>query len=128
MAWVAGLPLAQLEPATGPPIAVAGTFLLAALFYAITAHLAARYVIGSVPVVPAIGVGIVLAAVAFLLRSFGPAPVIAASLTIDLVAIKRFYDLDWRPTMLVTVAHYALSAILGITLFNLARLLATAPG
>ncbi len=69
-----------------------------------------------------------LAAVAFLLRSFGPAPVIAASLSIDLVAIKRFYDLDWRPTVLVTVAHYALSAILGITLFNLARLLATAPG
>lgn len=128
MSQLAFAAIAQLDPATGPPQAVAGTFLLAALFYALTAHLAARYVLGSVPLLPATGVGLVLAAVALLLRSFGPAPVIAASLAVDVVAIRGFYGLSWRETGLVTLAHYALSAILGITLFNLVRLLATAPG
>jgi hypothetical protein len=119
--------LAQIDPAAGPPLAILGTVLLAALFYGVTAHLAARYVLGSVPPVPAAGVGVVLAGTALLLRSFGPAPVIVVSLAMDVIAIKRFYALDWRPTAVVTLAHYALSAILGITLFNLVRLLATAP-
>lgn len=118
----------QPDPATGPPLAVLGTFVLAALFYGVTAHLAARYVLGEVPLAPAAGVGVVLAAVALLLRSFGPAPVIAASLAVDFAAIRTFYGLGWRETALVTLAHYALGAILGITLFNLVRLLASAPG
>ena len=120
--------MAQLDPATGPPLAVLGTFLVAAGFYALTAHLAARYVLGTVPVRPALGVGVVLAAVALALRSFGPAPVIAASLAADVAAIKGLYRLAWRQTALVAVVHYTVSAILGITLFNLVRLLATAPG
>jgi hypothetical protein len=120
--------IAQLEPATGPPLAVLGTFLLAASFYALTAHIAARYVLGEVSGRPAIGVGAVLAVVALLLQSFGPAPVIAASLTADVVAIKTLYRLGWRSTTLVALVHYTVSAILGITLFNLVRLLATAPG
>lgn len=118
----------QIDPATGPPQAVVGTFLVATGFYALTAHLAARYVLGDVPILPAVGVGVVLAVVALLLRSVGPAPVIAVSLAADVVAIKQFYRLDWRPTALVALAHYTVSAILGITLFNLVRLLATAPG
>lgn len=120
--------VAQLAPATGPPLAVLGTLLLAAGFYALTAHIAARYVLGAAPVLPAIGVGVVLAVVALLLRSFGPAPVIAASLAADVAAIKTLYRLDWRPTAVVALVHYTVSAILGITLFNLVRLLATAPG
>ena len=120
--------VAQLDPATGPPLAVAGTFLLAAAFYALTAHLAARYVLGTVPVLPAVGVGVALAAVALALRPVGPAPVIAVSLAVDAVAIKLLYGLAWRRTAMVALAHYGLAAILGITLFNLARLLATAPG
>lgn len=119
--------VAQLEPATGPPVAVFGTFLLAAAFYALTAHVAARYVLGSVPLLPAAGVGLVLAGVSLLLRSYGPASVITASLLADVVVINRLYGIDWRPTVLVAVVHYTVSAILGITLFNLVRLLATAP-
>lgn len=123
MSWLAPGIVAQLDPASGPPTAVVGTFLLAALFYALTAHLAARYVLGSVPVLPAVGVGLVLAAVALLLRSFGPAPVIVASLAVDVAAIKTFYGLEWRDTALVTVGHYTLSALIGVGLFNLVRLL-----
>lgn len=119
--------MAQPDPAAGPPLAVLGTFLLATGFYALTAHVAARYVLGSVPVGPAVGVGVVLAIVALVLRSLGPAPVIAASLTADVAAIRALYGLDWRPTAAVAVVHYTVSAILGITLFNLVRLLGTAP-
>lgn len=119
-------PALQLDPATGPPTAVAGTFLLTAFFYALTAHVAARYVLGSVSVLPAAGVGVVLAAVSLLLGPFGPAPVIAISLAVDVAAIKGFYELDWRDTALVTLVHYAVSVILGITLFNLVRLLGAA--
>lgn len=113
----------QLDPASGPPTAVVGTFLLAALFYALTAHLAARYVLGSVPVLPAAGVGLVLASVALLLRSFGPAPVIVVSLAVDVAAIKTFYGLEWRDTALVAVGHYTVSALIGVGLFNLVQLL-----
>lgn len=119
---------AQLEPATGPPVAVAGTFLLTAAFYTLTAHLAARFVLGSVPLAPAVGVGLTLAVVALVLRPVGPATVIAVSLAVDAAAIKVFYGLDWRPSMLVTLVHYTVAALLGITVFNLVRLLATAPG
>lgn len=119
---------AALDPATGPPLAVAGTFLLALTFYALTAHVAARWVLGSVPFGPAVGVGVALAAVAFLLRDVGPAPVIVVSLAVDAAAIRVLYDLEPRETAMVALAHYAVAAILGITLFNLVRLLATAPG
>jgi hypothetical protein len=119
--------VAQLDPASGPPLAVVGTFLLATAFYALTAHIAARYVLGSVPIRPAAGVGVVLAGVALVLRSFGPATVIAVSLAADVAAINRLYGVDWRPTLLVAVVHYTVSALLGLTLFNLLRLLATAP-
>jgi hypothetical protein len=119
--------VAPLDPATGPPLAVAGTLLVAVGFYAATAHLAARYVLGSAPVLPAVGVGVVLGVVAFLLRSVGPAPVIAASLAADVAAIKALYGLEWRPTAFVAVVHYALSAVLGVALYNLVRLLVAAP-
>ena len=122
------LAAAGVDPATGPAVAVAGTFLLAATFYALTAHVAARWVLGSVPFGPAVGVGVALAAVAFLLRAAGPAPVIAVSLAVDAAAIRGLYGLDWRPTAMVALAHYTVAAIVGLTLFNLVRLLGTAPG
>lgn len=120
--------ITQLDPATGPPSAVLGTFLLAAIFYALTAHVAARYVLGQAPVAPAIGVGVTLAAVVLLLGEAGPATVIGVSLAVDVAAIRLLYRLAWRQTGLVALVHYTVAAILGITLFNLARLLATAPG
>lgn len=113
----------QLTPASGPPTAIVGTFLLALAFYAATAFLAARYVLGSAEVLPAAGVGLVLAAVSLLLGPFGPAVAIGVSLAADAVAINRFFGLDRRDTALVTLAHYVLSAVLGVALFNLVRLL-----
>ena len=118
----------QLAPVSGPPLAVIGTFVLAAVFYGTTAYLAARYVLGEAPVLPAAWVGVILAAVALLLGPFGPLTVIAVSLAVDLVAIKGLFGLEWRETALVTLGHYVLGAILGVAVFNLVRLLSGPPG
>jgi len=118
----------QLDPASGGPIAYLGTFLLASVFYGVTAFIAARYVLGAVPLLRALVVGAVLAAVSLLLQQFGPAVVIPVTVAADFVAIQQVFDLELRPTALVTVIHFTVAVILGITIFNLIRLLATAPG
>jgi len=110
-----------------PLVALVGTFLLAVLFYGVTAHIAARYVLGDVPLVRAFAVGVVPAVVAFALQAYGPALVIAVSAAADFFAIKAVYRLKYRTTVVVTLAHYTVSALVGITIFNLVRLLATAP-
>jgi hypothetical protein len=120
--------LAQLNPAAGGVLAYLGTFLLAALFYTLTAHIAARYVLGTVPLKRAAIVGLVPAAIALLLQQYGPAIVIAVSLAADFLAIRVVYRLKYRTTTLVAVAHCTVSALLGITIFNLVSLLGTAPG
>ena len=119
---------AQLSPASGPPRAYLGTFLLAASFYAVTAHIAARYVLGDVPVRRAVLVGVVPAAVGLALQQYGPATVIAVSVVADYIAIRYVYRLSLRMAAGVSVVHYTVSAILGITLFNLIRLIGTMPG
>ncbi|WP_267641616.1 DUF7473 family protein [Haloarchaeobius amylolyticus] len=121
------LALAQLDPATGSPVAFLGTFLLAALFYAVTLHIAARNVLGSVPVKPAFVVGPLLAAVSLLLQRRGPAVVIPVLLLLDAFAIHWVYGLDRRETAFVAVIHYTVAVILGFTLYNLVALLSTAP-
>ncbi len=118
-----GAPIAQLAPASGQPVALLGTFLLALAFYAATAFLAARYVLGEAEGLPSAGVGLVLAVVSLLLDPFGPAVVLVLSVAADAVAVNRFFGLGRRDTALVTAAHVVLSVVLGIALFNLARLL-----
>jgi hypothetical protein len=63
-----------------------------------------------------------------LLQQYGPAIVIVVSLAADFLAIRVVYRLKYRTTTLVAVAHYTVSALLGITIFNLVSLLGTAPG
>ncbi|MDX1747395.1 MAG: hypothetical protein R3324_15775 [Halobacteriales archaeon] len=119
---------AQLNPATGPPEAFVGTFLLATAFYAVTAHIAARYVLGDVPFVRAARVGPVPALVGLALQQWGPAVVIAVSVVVDYVAIRYSYRLSLKMAGAVSLIHYTVSAIAGITVFNLVRLLGTMPG
>jgi len=119
--------LAQIEPATGGPLAYLVTFLLGALFYALTAHIAARYVLGDVPYRRALLVGVVPAAVTTLL-SAAPIPVIiVASFLADLVAIRQVYRLRTRLAALIAVVHYTVTILLAFTLRGLVELLSTAP-
>jgi hypothetical protein len=118
---------AQLDPAAGTPAAYVGTFLVAAVFYSVTLHIAARNVLGSVPVKRAFIVGPVVALVSVLLQQYGPAVVILVTLVTDAFAIRTVYRLNPRNTAFVAVIHYTVAIILGFTLFNLYRLLLTAP-
>jgi hypothetical protein len=118
---------AQLDPAAGGPLAFLGTFVLAAIFYALTLHVAARYVLGDAPVKRALLVGPVLAVAAILLQRYGPAVVIASTLALDAFAISAVYRLSWKSTAFVAVIHYTVAVIVGITIFNLIALLSTAP-
>lgn len=108
-------------------VALVGTFLLAVLFYGVTAHVAARYVLGDVPVLRALVVGFVPAVVAFALQAYHPGIIILVSAVADFLAIRAVYRLQYRTAGLVAAAHYTVSALAGITIFNLVRLLSTAP-
>jgi hypothetical protein len=121
------VPPLQVDPATGGPLALFGTFVLAAVFYSITLHIAARYVLGDAPVGRAFYVGVLLALVAVLLQRRGPAVVIAATVTFDAFLISAIYRLSWKSTALVTVIHYTVSVLVGITIYNLIALISTAP-
>ncbi|WP_435334141.1 DUF7473 family protein [Haloarchaeobius sp. TZWWS8] len=118
---------AQLAPTSGGLLAYAGTFALAALFYAVTLHMAARNVLGDVPVSRAFVVGPVLGLVSLLLQQWGPAVAIAVTLLVDAFAIHVVYGLDRKLTAFVAVIHYTIAVILGFTLYNLVALLSTAP-
>ena len=113
---------------SAPTFAVVGTFLLAVGFYALTAHVAARFVLGTVPVTGAVRVGAVAAAATTVLQSLDPAPLIGLALIADAGAIHVVYRRRPARTAAVTAVHFAVSAILGITIYNLVRLIGTAPG
>ena len=121
------LPPVQLDPAARGPIAFFGTFLVAAVFYSATLHVAARYVLGDVPIKRALVVGVVLARASMLLQRYQPAIVIVATLGLDAFAISAVYRLSWKSTAFVAVIHYTVAVIAGITIFNLVALLSTAP-
>ncbi|WP_435359770.1 DUF7473 family protein [Haloarchaeobius sp. DFWS5] len=117
----------QLAPAAGGPLAYLGTFAVATVFYAVTLHIAARNVLGDVPVSRAFLVGPILGALSLLLQQWEPAIVILATVLVDAYAIHLVYRLDRRTTAFVAIIHYTVAIILGFTLYNLVALLSTAP-
>ncbi|WP_138796488.1 hypothetical protein [Halostella sp. PRR32] len=119
--------VAQLDPAGGTLVAYVGTFLIFALGYSVTAHIAARYVLGEVSARRALLVGPVPAAASVLLQQYGPAITIGVTMFGDYLAIRSAYRLNYRLAGLVAVIHYTVTVIAGITLVNLVGLLGTAP-
>jgi hypothetical protein len=119
--------LAQVTPATGGLLAYAGTFLLAAGVYSLTAHIAARNVLGDVPVKRALLVGPVPAAISLLLQQYGALAFLLA-LAIDFVLIRYVYRLKARTTALVTAIHLVVSVLVLFVVLSAYRLAGTAPG
>ncbi|MFC4550339.1 MULTISPECIES: DUF7473 family protein [Halorussus] len=107
--------------------ALVGTFVLAVLFYGVTAHIAARYVLGEVPISRAFVVGVVPAIISFALQAYHPAVVIPLAVVADFFAVRGVYRLKYLTSGLVTAAHFTVSALLGIAIYNLVALLSTAP-
>jgi len=118
-----GLAPAQSLP-LGSVTALLGTLLIAAVFYGLTAHVAARYVLGDVEFEQALLVGIVPATILVLgVRLLGDGVGLYVSLLLalvgDFVAIDRIYDPGRKWAAAVTVVHYAVSFLLGVSFASL---------
>jgi len=120
----------QTGVGSAPPLAVAGTVALFALFLSVTAHLAARNVLGDVPIKNAFLIGPVPAAVAVVAAALElpSIPAVLVALALDAVLVRYVYDLDRRLTAGVTAIHAVVSVILGSVLFSLYVLVRSAPG
>lgn len=121
------------SPPTPPlqtTLTVLATYALFALFVSATAFLAARNVLGDVPMVPALVVGPPLAAIAFLAATFEFDPFLAlgAALAVDVGLLRYLYDVRGTLAGYVVLIHFVVSVLLGAILFGVAMLLASAPG
>lgn len=117
-------------PLQTTPIAVAGTIGLLAVFLTLTAHIAARNVLGDVPVRKALLVGPGPALISVVTPAYGVPAFVSVPLAIlvDGALIKHAYDRDPRLTAYVTFIHIVVTIILGAVLFSLLALLASRPG
>jgi hypothetical protein len=111
----------------GAVATLAATFLVVALGFCLTLHVAARYVLGDVAIRTAL-VGTVPATVVFSLTLVGqPIPAAAFAIVADVLVIRTAYDTSYRWAGLVTLVHFTVSFLVGFTLRNLLLLLGTAP-
>ncbi|MFB6250633.1 MAG: hypothetical protein ABEI27_02920 [Halobellus sp.] len=123
-----------LQSTPGTPLAIAGTFASLAIFLSITVHIAARNVLGDVPVRNAFVIGPVPAAVSFLITTFARTntPVLffglGLALVLDGIAIHYLYDRAPRLSAYITVIHFVVSVILGTVLFGILAIFQSAPG
>ncbi|MFC6837125.1 DUF7473 family protein [Halomarina ordinaria] len=124
-----GAPVLQdVVPTAGGPLAVLGTFVVLTLLFALTAHIAARYVLGDVPYSRALLVGPVPAGVTLLLQQYPTWAMILVGLVGDFLAIRLVYRVRAKLGTLITVVHYAVTVILSLTVTNLLFILSSAPG
>ena len=113
--------------ALGAALTLAATFLVVALGFCLTLHVAARYALGDVPVRNALA-GLVPAAIVFALTLAGrPLPAAAIAIVADVIAIQSVYAISYRWAGLVTVVHFTVSFLVGLILRNVLLLLETAP-
>ncbi|GAB6860895.1 hypothetical protein ACFR97_00200 [Haloplanus litoreus] len=120
----------QTSVGSASVLAVAGTAALFALFLSLTAHLAARNVLGDVPIRNAFLVGPVPAAIAVVAGALElpSIPAVVVAVLLDAALIRYVYDLDRRLTAAVTAIHAVVSIILGSVIFSLYVLVRSAPG
>lgn len=104
------------------PLALFGAFLLTTAFYTVTAHVAARYVLGDVPVTAALLVGPVPAVVVVGLLQINVVLTIVVAFLADFVAITLAYDVRKALAALVTVVHYAVSALTVLSIAGIVSL------
>lgn len=113
----------------GTPAAVAGTLVLLSLYFSVTAHLAARNVLGSVPPRSAIAVGPFPAVVAVVgvMMAVSPAVTIPAAVVVDALAIRYVYEQDLRLSAYITFIHVVVTILLGVVIGGITLLLAVRP-
>ncbi|WP_101295140.1 DUF7473 family protein [Halegenticoccus soli] len=114
----------------GSPLAIAGTFGLFALFLTLTAHIAARNVLGDVEVKKAFAVGPVPAAIGVVSTALGVNSFLALLVAVlaDAGMIRYLYGRSAGVTAYITLIHVVVSVILGTVLFGVLFLATSAPG
>ncbi len=115
------------EPASGGILALVGTIVVATIFYGITLHIAARYVLERVSIKRAFTVAPALGIASVLLQQWGPLVVLPLTLGIAYTGIVFVYDLSYKLAGLVTLVYYTLVVIFAFTVYNVITLLGTAP-
>jgi len=115
---------------TVTPITVLGTTLLFALFLSVTAHLAARNVLGDVDPRRALYVGPLPAVIGIVGGAFAvsEALLLPAALLVDGAMFAWSYDQPPRIVAGMTLIHAVITALLMIVLFGVSLLLSTMPG
>lgn len=119
--------LLQTPPST---IGILGTVGLFGLFLAVTAHLAARNVLGDVSPTKALSVGVGPATVGIVtvLLSIPSGIGVIVALVVDGVAIHYLYDQPRRTSLRIMVVHAIVTVLLGTVLFGGLILAASIPG
>jgi len=124
--------LVPLQSASATPLAIAGTFAVFALFLSVTAHIAARNVLGDVPIRNGFLVGPVPAGMSIIVSTFAQRDAILfggllAAIVLDGVAIAYVYGESRKLSAYITFIHFVVSIILGTVLFGIWALLSSAP-
>ncbi|MFB6236308.1 MAG: hypothetical protein ABEH81_13065 [Halopenitus sp.] len=114
----------------GGPLALLGTLLLFAVFLSVTAHLAARNVLGDVDPSVAVTIGPLPAAVAVFGTRAGlsAAILLPLALLVDWLGIRWAYDQEARSAAYVTLIHFVVSVLLAIVISGVMVLIASRPG
>ncbi|GAB7092638.1 hypothetical protein JCM18237_29090 [Halorubrum luteum] len=114
---------------TVSPVAVLGTTVLFALFLSLTAHLAARNVLGDVDPRRALYVGPLPAVIGIVGGAFAvtPAVTVPLALVVDAAMFSWSYDRDARVAITMTGFHVVITVLLGVVLGGIALLLGTRP-
>lgn len=123
--------LLQATPALQTsPIAVAGTVGSLIVLLSVTAHIAARNVLGDVELKKAFAVGPVIPAVSFVFVAlrWPAALAVPLALAADFGLFRYLYGRDTRLTAYLTLIHVVVSIILGVIVFGLLALIQSAPG
>ena len=115
---------------TVTPITVLGTTLLFALFLSVTAHLAARIVLGDVDPRRALYVGPLPAVIGVVGGAYAvsEALLLPTALLVDGAMFACSYDQPRRIVVGMTLIHAVITALLVIVLFGVSLLLSTMPG
>ena len=115
---------------TVTPASVLGTTVLFALFLSVTAHLAARNVLGDVNPRRALYVGPLPSVIGVVGGAFAlpEALIVAGALVADAAMFAWSYDQPRRLVIGMTVIHAVITTLLGIVLLGIAVLLTARPG
>ena len=115
---------------TVSPVAVLGTTVLFALFLSLTAHLAARNVLGDVDPRRALYVGPLPAVIGVVGGAFSlpGALIVPVALVVDGVMFRWSYEQPRRIVVGMTVIHAVVTTLIGLVLLGVLVLFAARPG